>query len=62
MSNKESPYLGLYLTILANGPSNWTPEQVKEAYKYAVTLIPPEFEGEVLEFEASKSKFSLDKH
>lgn len=58
----NSADLGLYLTILANGPSNWTPEQVKEAYDYAKTLIPKEFEGQVLEFSGSKGKWPLDKH
>jgi hypothetical protein len=58
----ETSYLGLYLTILANGPSQWTPEQVIQAYEYSKTLIPESMKAEVLEFSAVKGKFPLDKH
>ena len=55
-------YLSIYLTVMANGPGGWTPEQVKEAYTFAISLIPSDMKAEVIEFSAQKGKFPLDKH
>ncbi len=56
-TDENSPYLGLYLTVMANGPGTWTPEQVKEAYNFAVSLIPKGMEAQVLEFNHSRVKY-----
>lgn len=55
--DENSPYLGLYLTVMANGPGSWTPEQVQQAYEFAKSLIPKGMEAQVLDFKTSNVKY-----
>lgn len=59
---EEISKLSLYLTVMANGPGGWTPEQVKEAYEYALSLQPKAGQAEVVSFPSFLPKNSLDKH
>lgn len=54
--------ISLYLTVMANGPGNWTPEQVKAAYEFAKTLMPKQGEAEVVNFGQRLRNNLLDKH
>lgn len=54
--------ISLYLTVMANGPGHWSPEQVKEAYEFAKSLMPKGFDAEVVDFSSRSMKFPVDKH
>lgn len=59
---QEIDNLSLYLTIMANGPANWAPEQVKSAYDFAKSLQPKVGQAEVLSFTGRDPKIPLDRH
>ena len=44
--------ISLYLTIIANGPTHWTPEQVQASFEYAKTLMPKAAQAEIVDFRA----------
>lgn len=54
--------VSLYLTIMANGPSQWTPEQVKASYEYAKSLMPKAGQAEIVDFRGKSSHSPIDKH
>lgn len=59
---EEISNISLYLTVMANGPGHWTPEQVKDAYEYAKSLMPKSGQAEVVDFTSRNRNFPLDKH